>query len=92
MEKLKENFKRITEEINGYLITKIYKESYREEAEKHIHEVIEILIEENINLDGYGFLYIEDPQTHEFIIQIIPRPGEKAYKYKTSTKELIEID
>ena len=88
MEKLKENWKRIIEEKEGYFITKIYKE----EAERCIHEVIEILIAKNINLDGYGFLYVEDPQTHEFIVQVIPKPGERAYRYKTSTKELIEVD
>jgi hypothetical protein len=54
--------------------------------------VIEILIAKNINPDGYGFLYVEDPQTHEFIVQVIPKPGEQAYRYKTSTKELIEVD
>jgi hypothetical protein len=92
MEKLKENWKRIIEEKEGYFITKIYKEVYKEDAERCIHEVIEILIAKNINLDGYGFLYVEDPQTHEFIVQVIPKPGEQAYRYKTSAKELIEVD
>jgi len=92
MEKLKENWKRVIEEREGCLITKIYKEIYREEAERYIHEVIEILIAKNIDIDGYGFLYIEDPQSHEFVVQIIPRPGEQAYRYKISTNELIEIE
>ncbi len=92
MEKLKENWKRIIEEKEGYFITKIYKEIYREEAEKCISEAVEILLEKSVNIDGYGFMYIEDIETREFIVNIIPKPGEKGYKYYPESKKLIEIE